>query len=70
MAPAKNIPITGSIMLEKASQSAEKLEKTDFKAIGCWLSRLKTRHEIVLKKCQGEVKSADESAVMIYFRKR
>ena len=35
MAPAKNIPITGSIMLEKASQSAEKLEKTDFKAIGC-----------------------------------
>ncbi|XP_070390804.1 tigger transposable element-derived protein 6-like [Dermacentor albipictus] len=56
---AKNIPISGNAVQQKALNYACLLGIDDFKASTGWLSRFKARHDIVGKTLSGESASAD-----------
>lgn len=58
-ATAKNLPVTGPILSEKAEALARRLGKLDFKATDGWLNRWKVRNNIVFKRAHGEAQSAD-----------
>ena len=51
---SNNLPITGSIIQEKAAQFAVRLGYEDFKASDGWLNRFKNRHNIKEKPICGE----------------
>lgn len=61
-ARARNIPLSGATVQQKALQYACLLGLDDFKASTGWLSRFKTRHGIVGKVLSGESAAADEEA--------
>uniref|UniRef100_A0A915HSL7 HTH CENPB-type domain-containing protein n=1 Tax=Romanomermis culicivorax TaxID=13658 RepID=A0A915HSL7_ROMCU len=56
-----DIPVTSSILIEKANEFAQRLDKNDFKCNTGWLDRFKTRHSIVFKKICGEANSVTEA---------
>ena len=58
-ARARDIPLSGPILTEKAADLAKTLGKTDFNPTSGWLSRWKGRNNISYKKLQGEKKDAD-----------
>ncbi|KAK6471180.1 tigger transposable element-derived protein 4-like [Huso huso] len=60
-ARASNRPVSGNILKNKAVEFAADLNVDAFKATNGWLDRWKKRHEIVLKRAQGEKKDADVS---------
>ena len=62
-AKAKNVPISGPIICEKAISVAEKLEITDFKASIGWHNSFKLRNNITYLKVCGE--SADVNCVLV-----
>lgn len=59
---AKNIPLSGSAVQQKALNYACLLGIDDFKASSGWLTRFKVRHDIVGKTLCGESASADTSS--------
>ncbi|XP_058869027.1 tigger transposable element-derived protein 4-like [Acipenser ruthenus] len=59
---ASNRPVSGNILKNKAVEFAADLNVDAFKASNGWLDRWKKRHEIVLKRAQGEQKGADVSS--------
>lgn len=61
-ARAKNIPLSGATVQQKALNYACLLGLDDFKASTGWLSRFKTRHGIVGKVLSGESAAADGEA--------
>lgn len=56
---AKNVPINGPLMLEKAKQLALELGHEDFDPDRNWLDRLKKRHNIKKLTVSGEKAAAD-----------
>ena len=58
-ARTKDIPLSGPVLEEKAKDLAQALNKTDFVPTAGWLSRWKTRNDIVYKRQHGEKKDAD-----------
>ena len=58
-ARARDIPISGPILEEKAKDLAQALQQPDFNATSGWLSRWKTRNNIVYKRLHGEKKDSD-----------
>lgn len=58
-----NIPLTGAIIQQKAKIYADKLGVINFKASDGWLSKLKKRHNIVLKIMSGESHDVNMDAV-------
>lgn len=58
-ARSRDIPLSGPVLEEKASDLAKKLDKPDFKPSSGWLSRWKERNNIVFKRQHGEKKDAD-----------
>ena len=58
-ARARDIPLSGPILAEKAADLAKTLGKTDFNPTSGWLSRWKGRNNISYKKLHGEKKDAD-----------
>lgn len=61
-ARAKNVPLSGAIVQQKALNYACLLGVDDFKASTGWLSRFKARHDIVGKVLSGESADADGEA--------
>ncbi|KAK7486258.1 hypothetical protein BaRGS_00022581 [Batillaria attramentaria] len=61
VARAANVPVTGNILMEKASEIARKLGHANWKCNEGWLHRFKRRHDIVCKTMSGERKAVDES---------
>lgn len=59
---AKNIPLSGKLMCEKANLLAEKAGHNDFKATEGWFSHWKARKGIAFVKLVGEAAEADISA--------
>lgn len=59
-ARAKDIPLSGPLLQEKAQDLAKELGKDNFVATSGWLSRWKDRNAIVFKRLHGEKKDADE----------
>ena len=57
-----NIPISGPILIEKATQLAHLLNIENFKSSSGYLSNWKKRHGISFKAICGESKSADSEA--------
>lgn len=55
----KNIPLNGTILLEKANEYAQKLGHTNFKASSGWLTNWKKRHDVVFRTVCGEKASVD-----------
>ena len=55
----RDIPISGPILQEKASDYAKQINVSSFNASNGWLTRFKTREKIALKKLQDEKKDAD-----------
>ena len=53
----RNIPISGSILVTKAEEFAQKLTVTGFKASSGWLGNFKSRQGISLKRVFGKEKS-------------
>jgi hypothetical protein len=58
-ARARDIPISGPIQEEKAKDLAQALQEPDFNVTCGWLSRWKTRNNIVYKRLHGEKKDSD-----------
>lgn len=54
-----NVPLSGPIMKTKATAIARNLGKMDWECNDGWLSRFKTRHNIVFKNVCGESESVD-----------
>lgn len=65
-ARARDIPLSGPVLEEKASDISKHLDKPDFKPSTSWLSRWKERNNIVFKKQHWEKKDADIPAVDNY----
>lgn len=57
----KNIPVSGTVLLEKANEYAQQLGHTSFKASSGWLTNWKKRHDAVFRKVCGESCSADKN---------
>lgn len=55
----KNANLSGPVVIEKAKELAQKLNKPDFKPTDGWFSRLKKREGIIQKKLHGEGQAAD-----------
>jgi len=55
----KNIPLNGTILLEKANEYAQQLGHTNFKASSGWLTNWKKRHDVVFRTVCGEKASVD-----------
>lgn len=53
----KNLPLNGTILLEKVNEYAQQLEHTNFKVISGWLTNWKKRYDVVF--C-GENASVDK----------
>jgi hypothetical protein len=62
-ARANNVPISGTILKEKAKDLSTQLGITDFKASEGWLNGFKTRHGISGKVISGEAASVNDSEV-------
>jgi len=56
-----NVPISGPILKEKATQFAKELEHPEFKASEGWLEKFKSRNNIVFRKLCGESASVSET---------
>lgn len=61
-ARARDIPITGPLLEEKARDLATHLDVPDFNPSNGWLCRWKTRNSISFKRLHGEKKDADSPA--------
>ncbi|XP_072169422.1 tigger transposable element-derived protein 6-like [Diadema setosum] len=60
---AKNLPVSGPLMREKAEYLAKKLGHDKFQASSGWLSRFKERHGIQQLRVCGESAGVDENVV-------
>ncbi|GBM51884.1 hypothetical protein AVEN_186175-1 [Araneus ventricosus] len=58
-ARAKNIPVSGVSLQEKARELGESLGLETFKASNGWLEKFRTRHNISFKHISGEEKSVN-----------
>ncbi|KAH6921566.1 hypothetical protein HPB50_002231 [Hyalomma asiaticum] len=59
---ARNVPISGAILQQKAKDFASILGHDDFKASNGWLQGFKSRHGVVGRVISGESASADSDA--------
>lgn len=59
---ARNTPVNGPILCQKAEQIAAQLGRSDFKATDGWFNRWTKRNGLVFVKQQGEAGSADLQA--------
>ena len=60
---AKNIPLSGPLLREKADQYAKSLHGSEASISLSWFERWKVRHGVVCKKVAGEDKSVEPSVV-------
>ncbi|GBM29117.1 Tigger transposable element-derived protein 6 [Araneus ventricosus] len=68
-ARAKNIPVNGVLLQEKAKEIGESLGLETFKASNGWLEKFRTRHNISFKQICGEEKSVNPNEVTDWFGK-
>ncbi|GBM84948.1 Tigger transposable element-derived protein 4 [Araneus ventricosus] len=68
-ARAKNIPVNGVLLQEKAREVGESLGLETFKASNGWLEKFRTRHNISFKQICGEEKSVNPNEVTDWFGK-
>ncbi|GBM73643.1 hypothetical protein AVEN_195936-1 [Araneus ventricosus] len=62
-ARAKNIPVSGVLLQEKARELGESLGLETFKASNGWLEKFRTCHNISFKQICGEEKSVNPNEV-------
>ncbi len=67
-ARAVNIPLSGTIVQEKARLYASKMGVADFRASGGWLAKLKRKHNLTFKTMSGESADVDMDAVNEWFK--
>ncbi|GBN23659.1 Tigger transposable element-derived protein 4 [Araneus ventricosus] len=61
LARAKNIPISGALMKQKAMEIADALGTKDFCASNGWLVKFRVRNNVVFRALCGEAADVDES---------
>ncbi|GBM80855.1 hypothetical protein AVEN_205056-1 [Araneus ventricosus] len=68
-ARAKDIPVSGVLLQEKAREVGESLGLETFKASNGWLENFRTCHNISFKQICGEEKSVNPNEVTDWIRK-
>lgn len=68
-ARAKNIPLSGPLMLQKARDLGFALHHDDFQPGTGWLQRFKDRHDIKCKNIVGEAASVDDPSLQKWMEK-
>lgn len=63
---AKNLPVSGDLLKEKAESFTVRMGIEDFKFTDRWLRGFKKRHRILLKKVSGESGAVDQTIVSDY----
>ncbi|XP_015929299.2 tigger transposable element-derived protein 4-like [Parasteatoda tepidariorum] len=63
MARAQNVPISCSVLREKALQIAAELGEPNFMVSNGWIQRFKVRHDLTLKTVCGEAGGVDETVL-------
>lgn len=58
----RDVPLSGSVLQEKAQELAQKLNKPDFRATNGWFCQWKSHTGAVYKHIRGEKKDAEVSA--------
>ncbi|XP_070392420.1 tigger transposable element-derived protein 6-like [Dermacentor albipictus] len=66
---ARNVPISGPLMLSKAKDLAFLLDFPDFSPCNGWLHRFKLRHGIILKTINGESASVSDEDINTWMSK-
>ena len=65
---AKNLPVNGPLLREKAERLSEMLGHGNFQASSGWLSRFKERHGILHKQICGESASVDPKSLTTWLK--
>lgn len=66
---ARNVPISGPVLIEKAKEFAQRFQEVDFKGSQGWLQNWKKRHNVAFSIISGEAGAVNDETVDTWLTK-